>query len=181
MKNYPTYIKDALRNKNGHTFQHIITLHLTPETLRMTDSVFDINYQGEVYLANRLIESIEPTEQERELSSDESEVVFTAVNQTVLALFLNNEQRGAKVVVNRVLMQEGTDNAYDFPLLERIYRIASYSTNGETISVTLKGALLDLFQVKGITTSMESIQRFFPGNTSFKNAPSVSEKLKWGG
>jgi hypothetical protein len=181
MKNYPTHIKEALRNKDGHTFQHVITIFLDGQNLRMTDSAFDIVYLGETYLANRLIESIDSVEQEEELTAQELEISFTGVDQTMLALFLNNEQRGRRVVVSRVLMTGDTFLAYNTPLLTNNYRIASFSTNGETIAVSLRGALTDLFQIKGVVTTMESLRRYYPDTTSFINSANVSEKLKWGG
>lgn len=181
MKNYPNYIKDALRNRDGHIFQHIITMQLESGTLRMTDSAFDIVYQGQTFLANRLIESIDSVEQEEALTAQEVEVSFTAVDQTIPALFLNNEQRGRKVVVNRVLMQGNSNLAYNVPLLTNVYRITAFSTDGQTIAVSLRAALTDLFQVKGIVTTMESLRRYYPDTTSFINSANVSDKLKWGG
>lgn len=180
MKNYSETIRNALRNPQGHTFCHVISMELEGASLLLTDASFDIVHSGQTYLANALINQLSDVKQEQELSAIQYSIDFTAADQTVLALFLNNEQRNRLVRITRVLLAEGANTTLGALFTGR-YRVASFASDGETISVSLRGALVDLMAVKGIVTTHESIRRIYPTNTSFINSSSINDKIKWGG
>lgn len=180
MKNYSTTIRNALRNPQGHSFCHVINMDLVGASLLLTDADMPIVHAGQTYLANALINQLSDVKQEQELSAIQYSITFTAADQTMLALFLNNEQRNRLVTITRVILPPDSNQSYGALFTGR-YRVASFASDGETISVSLRGALVDLMAVKGIVTTHESIRRVYPDNTSFINSSSINDKIKWGG
>lgn len=180
MKNYPEIIREALRNRDGHSFCHVIDMDLVGANLLLTDSSFDVIHSGQTFIANALINQLSDIKQEQELSAVNYSIEFTAADQTMLSLLLNNEQRNRVVTIKRVLLSNSSNTTVGTLITGR-YRVSSFASNGETVSIALRGALVDLMAVKGIVTTHESIRRFYPENTSFINSSSINEKIKWGG
>lgn len=180
MKNYSETIRNALRNPEGHCFCHVISMELVGASLLLTDADIPIVHAGQTYLANALINQLSDVKQEQELAAINYSIQFTAADQTMLALFLNNEQRNRVVRISRVLLADGANTTLGTLFTGR-YRVASFATDGENISVSLRGALVDLLAVKGIVTTHESVRRAYPDNTSFINSSSINDKIKWGG
>lgn len=180
MRNYSAQVINALKSQDGFIYQELIQMNLNGGDLLLSDAPHDVVHNGLTYLGNGLMQLVEETRSESELVASEFTVSFSNVNQTMLALFLNKEQRNRLVKVYRVLLPYG-DNVTIGELLQTRYRISSYSCDGKTLTVSFRGVIADLFQVRGIVTTMDSMRRFYPDDTSFINASSVNENIKWGG
>lgn len=179
MKSYSPAVIAALQSPNGHTFAHCFTLKLAAGNLLLTDSDFDIVHNGVTFSETALIEELDETRQETDLVVQEYQLTFTNADQTLLALFQNKEQRGRVVVIERVIMQDNS-NVTLGTLLSNRFIISSYASNGVSMVVTLKSAIANLMQPRGIATTMESFRRYYPETTSCINASNVTERFKWG-
>ncbi len=177
MKNYSPELIAAL--KGEHTFCHVLDLQFTSGTLRLTDAAHDVVDGGAVYAGNGLIEAVDPHRQEQALRAQEIQVTFTNADQTILATLLGAEQRNRLATLRRVVLRGGTNESLGTVYNAR-FRISSFSTDGNNVSVALRGAVADFEAVRGIVTTHESIRRFYPTNTSFINASSVNDKITWG-
>lgn len=180
MKNYSTALRSAISGDTVHGFVHLVDVQFSTGTLRMTDGAFDVVDSGVVYSANALIRQVDSVRQEQQLSAQELTVTFSNVDQTVLATLLNNEQRNRLVIVKRVVLSPESNTTIG-ALFSCRYRIVSFSVSDDAVTLTLRGAVADFYAVRGIVTTHDSIQRFYPNNTSFINASSVNSKQKWGG
>lgn len=182
MKTYSTEMKALLESPNGFSFCHCFKFYLKNAgnqiILRLTESAFNIIHKGEAFISTNLIDEIDATEHNAELTDSEYQLTFTAIDQTLLSLFLNNDQRSSEVTIERVLLKSETSTSIG-ALLSNSFIISSYSTDGETLVVRLKDEISLLMQPKGITTSMESFRRFYPNTTSCINSSNVKERFKW--
>jgi hypothetical protein len=184
MKPYTEEMKALLESGEGFSFCHCFNFALqssptTLTTLRITDAPFNVTLSNVItFVSTNLINELDTTTQDQELTINEYNLTFTNVDQTILALFTANEQRGKLCAVRRFLLNKNGTPITE-PLLVNRFVISSYSTNGETLIVTLKSHAATLLQPAGITTSMESFRRFYPETTSCINTSNIKERFKW--
>ncbi len=181
MKNYSQAVKDALRNQQPIT--DLITMNLTSGVVRLTTAGHDIVYEGLTYLSNSLILSVDGIKQQQELRVTKVNIQFTAVDQSILAVFLNQTQQNRRVTVNRVILTP--EHTVVGSLLITQFLIDSDAVDDTeescVVNVTLSNYVADFESVRGIRTTQNSFRRFYPNSTAFINSKDNKKDLKWGG
>lgn len=181
MKNYSAAIKEAIANGNPTT--ELITLNLTGIVLRLTTAGHDIEYDGIPFLSNSQVLAISGIKQQQQLRVNQLNISLTAVDQSLLALFLNESQNNRKVNIQRVIL---TDTHQVIGTLINVNYIINDtsvedSEDESTIDVSLSNSLSNFESVTGIRTTLNSFRRFFPNSTFFINSKDTKKELKWGG
>jgi hypothetical protein len=181
MKNYTQAVKNAIAA--GQPIVGLIQMNLNGATLYLTTAAHDIDYNGQTWVSSGLILSVGSLSEKTELSVQSIEIQFTAVDQSITALFTLTNQQNKTVLIKLLIL----DNVH-LPvgeLFSKTYIIDSFSDqnddNTATIGVELSNFLSDFEAVRGIRTTLASFARFYPNTTSFINSKDIKLELKWGG
>jgi hypothetical protein len=181
MKNYTQEVKDAIAEDKP--IIGFIQMNLNGGVLPLTTAAHDIEYDGQTWISAGLILSIGELSEKTELSVQSIDIEFTAVDQSIIALFTNNNQQNQNVVITLAVL----DNVHEVigELYSKVYIIDSFSDQNDdesaTISVELSNYLSDFEAVRGVRTTLSSFARFYPNTTSFVNSKDINKELKWGG
>lgn len=181
MKNYSQPIKDALAA--GWPITDLITLDLSTGPVRLSTAGHDITWGAITYQSSSLVLAVDGIKQQQELRVAEVSIQFTAVDQSLVALFLNNNQQNRKVTIERVVLNL-THNVVG-SLIKVNHNINSHSIDDSdsdsVLNVSISNSMANFESVKGIRTTQESFRRFYPNTTSFINSKDTKKELKWGG
>lgn len=181
MKNYTQAVKDAIADENP--IVGLIQMNLNGGTIYLTTAAHDIEYAGETWISSGLILSVGELSEKTELSVQSIDIQFTAVDQTIIALFTNNNQQNKSVLLKLAIL----DNVHQVvgELYSKTYIIDSFSDQNDedsaTINVEVSNFLSDFEAVRGVRTTQASFARFYPNTTSFINSKDIKKELKWGG
>lgn len=159
-------------------------MDLAGGVVRLTDAGHDIVYQGQTYLSGGLVVSVSGIKQQQELRVASLDFQFSAVDQTIVALFSNANQQNRKVIVSTLILDN--DNHKPIGLTSSLRNIINkYSiddnASGATIGVNVSNFLAEFEAVRAIRTTQASFQRFNPNSTAFINSKDTGSDLKWGG
>lgn len=150
----------------------------------LTDAAFDIEWGGEDWLSTELMLSNPATERVSEIRTRSGDIVFTAVDLTIPAIPLNNNQVGRKVTLYEAWV-DGNGDVVPDPYVRDIYYVNDMSieqgTSTATVGITLSGEWADFEIVKGIRTTDASLQRITPGDRLFQYSKDVNKSIPWGG
>lgn len=180
MKNYTQAVINALRNDNP--IIHIVEMRLKAGTVRLTSAPHDITYQNEEWISSGLMLDVGDFSESRDLRVESIKVKFTAVDQTVLALFTNNNQQNQKFIIKTLVLDD--EHQVIGEVFSKSYTINAYSDedsgNEASITVELSNFVSDFEAVRGIRSTLSSFARFYPNTTSFINSKDMKKELKWG-
>jgi hypothetical protein len=181
MKNYSPEVKQAI--KDGKPITCLIEMYLTNGTFYLTTAGADIQYQGLDYIASGLVLSMDSVKQQQELRVAKLRIEFTAVDQALLAIFLNTSQTNRRVKLIWVILDD--NNQPIGSIFTANYTIDNPSFDegkgSSKLGVTITNFLADFEAVRGIFTTQASFSRFYPQTTAFINAKDAGSPLKWGG
>lgn len=182
MKNLTPEVIAAL--KTNYTFCSLIRMDLSGGIIRLTDAGHDIVFNGQTYLSSGLVASVAGIKQQQELRVASIDLQFSAVDQSIVALFINANQQNRKVVISTLILDNDEHTAIGTTsIITNIINKHSIDDddNGATISVNVSNFLSEFEAVRGISTTQASFKRFFPNSTAFINSKDVGNDLKWGG
>jgi hypothetical protein len=181
MKNYSEALKAAITNEQP--IIGLIQMNLNGSTIYLTTAAHDINGYGETWVSSGLILTVGSLSEKTELAVQSIDIEFTAVDQSIIALFTNNNQQNRKVILKLVVLDDIHQIVGE--LYSKTYIIDSFSDrnddNEATISVEISNFFSDFEAVRGIRTTQSSFARFYPNTTSFINSKDIKKELKWGG
>lgn len=181
MKGYSQEIKDAI--VAGWPQTDLLEFSLSSGPVYLTTAGHDITYEGITYLSSALVLGVSDIKQQQELRVNQLDLQLTAVDQSLLALFLNQNQQNRKVFINRVVLTPvhvpiGT-------LLFTQYIIDALTVDdteeSSVINLSMSNFMSDFQSVRGIRTTLSSFRRFYPNSTAFINSKDTGKELKWGG
>lgn len=181
MKNYTPEIRQAL--KYGKPIVTLIELELAEGNFYFTLANVDVLFNGIEYISNGITLSIDSIKQQQELRVLKLRIEFTAVEQSLLAIFLNNNNTNRRVKLLSLIVE---DDLTPIGLLhESLYLIDNPSFNeGEgksIVGIVVTNFISDFEAVRGIHTTQSSFRRFYPQSTAFINSKDAGAPLKWGG
>lgn len=182
MKNLSAEVIAAL--KTNYTFCNLIKMSLNGGIVRLTDAGHDIVYNSDTYISSGLVAAVSGIKQQQDLRVASVDLAFSAVDQSIVALFSNTNQQNRKVTVSTLILDNETHQPVG--VLQIInYIINKYTIddddNGAQIAVNVSNFLAEFDAVRGIRTTQESFKRFYPNTTSFINSKDTGNDLKWGG
>ena len=181
MLNLPQEVLDAI--EGDHDFCHLIEMQLNGITIRLTEAFFDVEYDGDTYLGNGVLLDIDGAKETSELSVNSTAITFTAAEQSIVAIMLQNNQIERPVRVFRAYLDNNGDvigviqltwgTTTSFSISDRL--------DGTSIQIEIAGPFSDWQKSSGRNTTDGSMQRFFPGDKSMEFASQVKPELEWGG
>jgi hypothetical protein len=176
-------IEQAL--ESSYTRAHLVTLELNGVTLRYTENGFDLDYDGNTWLANGLLLDMGEPRYTAELRVNETDLSFTAADLTTLAIILNNPQYNRRVTVDRVYLDDDGDIIGE-PIRLNNWRIVGWTSGDEVdgesvIALRMASEFADWQKPSGRRTTQASQQRFYPNDKGLEFAASVNKELRWGG
>jgi len=176
-------IQQAL--ESDYTRAHLVTLELNGVTLRYTENGFDLDYNGDTWLANGLLLDMGQPKYTSELRVNETELSFSAADLTTLAIILNNPQYNRRVTVDRVYLDDD-GSVIGQPIRLNNWRIVGWTSGDEIsgasiVSVRMASEFADWQKPSGRRTTPASQQRFYPNDKGFEFAASVNKEQRWGG
>lgn len=181
MKNYSQAIKDAITDEQP--LVGLIRMNLNGVTIYLTTAAHDIDYLGETWISSGLVLSVASLSEKTELSVQSIDIEFTAVDQSIIALFTNNNQQNKTILLKLAILDDVHQVIGE--LYSKTYIIDSFSDqnddNEATINVEVSNFLSDFEAVRGVRTTQASFARFYPNTTSFINSKDIKKELKWGG
>ena len=176
-------IKDQL-DSDSFSYCHLIKMDLNGLSVHLTEAQFDIEYKGVDYLGNGLLLDVSSIRETSEIRVNSVNIEFTAADQTMLALLLNNSQISREVLIYRAYLDDENDIISE-PTLLTWGNITGFSTNtsmsDSIISLTFAGPFADWERINGRVTTAASQNRFYPNDKGMEYATQVKAELKWGG
>ena len=153
---------------------HLININLGSSNLAFTENSFpftsSVSGSSTTYLSSGVL-------------LDVSNLTLTGVDQTYIALVLNNNVIHDEVKIFRAFLDSSGSIIAD-PFLVYHGFINSFQINDSTTSSVLKLDLESYFansgQVNGRITNNTTQQRFFSGDKGFEFADQIIKDLKWG-
>lgn len=174
---------EAELNKPGHTVATLIEIRFNGATLYLTDGV-DIEWSGATYLANGLFIGVDTIKEESNINAIETMLTFSAADQSIIAIILNNEQLNREVFIHTALIDPATGQVIPDPISQGRFLITGTAINdaeNAICSITIASYWTDFERKAGISTTHDSIRRVFPFENGFINSKDIKEDLKWGG
>ncbi|HAT42349.1 MAG TPA: hypothetical protein DCS87_11625 [Rheinheimera sp.] len=167
-----------------HLFAHLLKFEFTGGSTCFTDAGYDITYNGDVYQANGLLLGMEAPKFTNELRVGEISVTFSAADQSVLAMVLNNSQVNRYVHIYRAYL--GTSlQVIANPILLHSWLITDASVSSDRkdaeITVSMASEWADFEAPRGRRTTDASQRRFYPNDRGLEFATQVKKDIKWGG
>lgn len=181
MKNYSQAVRDAIAQGKPRT--ELFELQLSSGTLFLTTAGHDIVHNSQVYTAGGNILGNGTIDQAKELRVSTVEIVLTAVDQALLALFQNANQQNRQIIISQVIL-DSTHQVIGV-LYSAKFLISQHSVTESdeeaTIALAVTNVFSDFNAVNGVRSTMNSFRRLYPTSTAFINATDTGSDLKWGG
>lgn len=180
MLNLPQAVIDAI--EGDHDFCHLIEMQLNGLTVRLTEAMFDVDDGGDNYLGNGILLDIDGAKETDELSVNNTSITFSASEQSIVAIMLQNNQieRPVKIyrgyldndgqLIGKILLTWGTTTSFSI----------SDELNDTKIQIDIAGPFSDWEKSAGRNTTNGSMQKYFPDDKSMEFASQVKPELKWG-
>ena len=180
MRGLDSNVITALQSDSINTC-HLIELKLpTPQYL--TDNGFDIDYSSNTYVANGYLLDFDASKESKDLRVNSLDIELTAVNQTFISLFLNNNWINRQVIIRRAVLSDsgsiiGTFIIFDGQITE--FEVTEQDDSAEmTLSVASHWA--DFERTNGRLTNNNSQQFHFSGDLGFQYSANSIRDIKWG-
>lgn len=181
MKNYSQAIKDAITDEQP--FVGLIQMNLNGGTIYLTTAAHDLEYLGQTWISSGLVLSVASLSEKTELSVQSIDIEFTTVDQSIIAMFTNNNQQNKTILLKLAILDDVHQVIGE--LYSKTYIVDSFSDQNDeeeaTINVEVSNFLSDFEAVRGVRTTQSSFARFYPNTTSFINSKDIKKELKWGG
>lgn len=166
-----------------HLFAHLLKFEFSAGLICFTDAGYDITWNGDIYLANGLLLGMDAPKFTSELRVGETSVAFSAADQSVLAMILNENQINRYVHVYRALLDQNMQVIPD-PIFMHSWLITDASTTADKeaeIQISMASEWADFEAPRGRRTTDASQRRFYPNDRGLEFATQVRKEIKWGG
>lgn len=175
---------EARLREGGDLFCHLVEMQLNGINLFLTETDFNLDFNGNTYLGNGQLIDIDAVQQTGDVRINKTNIVFTAVDQTIIALMQQNNQINRQIKIYRAYLNDDY-SIIDTPLLLTWGQITNFSTNSNNtsaeITLSIAGAFQDWERASNLRTTDASQKRWFPDDDGFEFANQIKPALKWGG
>ncbi len=166
-----------------HLFANLLKFEFSTGPICFTDAGYDITWNGDNYLANGLLLGMDAPKFTSELRVGETSVAFSAADQSVLAMILNENQINRYVHVYRAFLDQNMQVIPD-PIFMHSWLITDASTTADKeaeIQISMASEWADFEAPRGRRTTDASQRRFYPNDRGLEFATQVRKEIKWGG
>ena len=166
---------------------HLVNITLASSSLAFTENSFplssSISGSSTTYLSSGVLLDVSNVSESQGVQISRLNLTITGVDQTYIALVLNNNVIHDEVKIFRAFL-DSSGAIINNPFLLYHGFINSFQIVDNTSTATLKLDLESYFansmQVNGRITNNSTQQRFFSGDKGFEFADQIVRDLKWG-
>lgn len=172
--------------KGDHLRAVLIKLDFTPNPVYLSNTAFDVDYDGNTYLGNGQLLKIGKIHQNIAIRVSTVDLTLDAVDPALVAIFLSSPQHGRAVDISLAILNADYSVAGDvMPMYSMIIDGAPSITDDASqekaiIKQKISSEFANWRQKGGIRTTPASLQRFAPGDTGFDFAAESGKEYKWG-
>lgn len=170
--------------KDGGPYCHLVNMALTPLSVYLNDSVFDVTHLGNNYLGNGILQNFKPITIRSVIHVNKSTIDFAAADLSMVSILLNDVQMNRDIVISRAYLNDDGTVLGVLPFIElQVVGEPNIKTDGINAVVSLPVASIwaDFEKIVGRRTTMASQQKEFPLCTGFFAASEAGKAYKWGG
>lgn len=180
MRGLSQTIIDELQSDSVKTC-HLVELKL-PTAQYLTDNGFNVDYDSNTYQANGYLLDIDALKESKDLRVNSIDIELTAVNQTFVSLFLNNDWINREVVIRRAVLGDDGSLTGQFIIFNGQITEFQVTEQDDTAEMTLSVAShwADFERTNGRLTNNNSQQYHFSGDLGFQYAANSIRDIKWG-
>lgn len=169
--------------KAGGDFCHLIELELEPSSIYLTDAYFNVLHNGNTYLGNGILTSLDAIVLRSEITVNQTKINFTAVEQSMVSVLLNNNQINRTGKVHRAYLNEDGSVLGTLGLTRLQVNSAPDISIGKTtaeVSLPIAGIFADFSRINNRRSTLASQQKHFPLCTGHAFASEAGKEYKWG-
>jgi len=180
-----TAVKNEYATRNVNAV-HLVEIDFTSTVGYFTENSFDltssISGTSRTYESNGFLLDITNINESAGVNVSRLNLSLSAVDQTYIAIVLNNNITHNEVSIHRALLDSSNDIIADPFLIYKGY-ITGYEIiddrNTATLKLDIESHFANAGQINGRITNNETQQRFFPDDRGFEYADIIKE-LNWG-
>tara|TARA_Y100000356_G_scaffold130176_1_gene132123 strand:- start:310 stop:879 length:570 start_codon:yes stop_codon:yes gene_type:complete len=162
---------------------HLIQFQIDGTTFYRTSAYFDITFDSNTYIASADLVNIPSISETSQISTSTVTFNLTSVDQTFLALFLNNNHIHRPVTIFRAYLND-SGALINNPFKIFLGYISGYTVNetttSSTLMVTCQNHWANFEMKRGRRTNDNSQQIQFSGDKFFEFSNSLIVDLEWG-
>ena len=166
---------------------HLVNITLGSSNLAFTENSFpltsSISGSSTTYLSSGVLLDVSNVTESQGVQVSRLNLTVTGVDQTYIALVLNNNVIHDEVKIFRAFLDSSNAIIVD-PFLIYHGFVNSFQIVDSTTTATLKLDIESYFanaaQINGRITNNSTQQRFFSGDKGFEFADQIIKDLKWG-
>lgn len=147
--------------------------------IRITDWARNLSALSSTFLSSGNFLDFSPVTETSELGVNSATLTLSAVEQTYVAVFLNNNYIDTRFRAWRAVL-DTSDAVIGDPILIFDGRITGYQIDEDQIVVEVASHWKDFEYQAGRLTNHNSQQRFFAGDLGFEFSANMVKDLKWG-
>ena len=172
--------------KTDHLRAILIKLDFTPSPVYLSNTAFDIQYNGNTYLGNGQLLNLGKIKQDIDIRVSNIDLMLDAVDPSLVAILLGTPQHGRDVDISLAILNSdysiaGTPIPMSSMIVNGAPNITDDPSKGKAIiKQKISSEFANWKQKGGIRTSPASLQRFAPGDTGFDFAAESGKEYKWG-
>lgn len=169
--------------KDGGPYCHLVELALSPSTLYFCDSSFDVIEGGHTYLGNGILRAFDAVTIRNEITVNKTKIEFTAVEQSMVAILLANNQLNRLITISRAYLNDDGTVLGKLQLMQlQVSGEPSSQSDQKTAKITLPAASIwaDFDKINGRRSTTASQQKHFPNDTGHFAASEAGKEYKWG-
>ncbi|MFT6586093.1 MAG: hypothetical protein ACJAUY_000674 [Cognaticolwellia sp.] len=174
------------RLKVDHKRATLISLEFTPFPVYLTNTPFNIVYNGNTYLANGQFLQMGSLSQTLDIRVGSTSIVFDATDPSFVAILRGQSQNSRKVNISLAILNDDYTVAGDVIVMQRMIidgaaKVEDNPSQGKaTITQKISSDFANWSQKAGRRTTPASQQRYFPNDTGFDYAAYADNDIKWG-
>jgi len=172
--------------KTDHLRAILIKLDFTPNPVYLSNTAFDIEYNGKTYLGNGQLLGVDKIKQDIDIKVSSITLTLDAVDPSLVAILLGTPQHGRYVSIKLAILNDdysiiGTPIPMGSMIIDGAPSITDDPNKGvATIKQKISSEFANWKQKGGMRTTAASLQRFAPGDTGFDFAAESGKEYKWG-
>lgn len=172
--------------KTDHLRAILVKFDYTPYPVYLSNTPFDVEYQGDIYLGNGQLLGLDKLSQSIDIRVSTSTVSLDAIDPAHVAILLGNPQHGRSVsvalaILNNQYQVQGEIIRMNSMIIDGSPSIDDDPSKGEAkIKQKLSSEFANWEATNGRRTTPASQQRYFPNDTGFDFAAESGKEVKWG-
>ena len=172
--------------KVDHLRAILIKLDFTPSPVYLSNTAFNVEYNGNTYLGNGQLLKIGKIKQDIDIRVSTLDLTLDAVDPSLVAMLLGVPQHGRDVEISLAILNgdysiAGTPIPMSSMIIDGAPNITDNPTKGKAIiKQKISSEFANWKQKGGIRTTPASLQRFSPNDTGFDFAAESGREYKWG-